>query len=377
MPMPQPSSSSRESKPVADGVWVTKRTLTLPYGTLATLHSGVSEVHLRSNVLTGEQRACKQVSLLGREDTVAYNEALLLKGIDHPNVVKVFDVAEVAGSDPALQLLEILMPYYTSGSVMDAMVRRGERFSVGAARDVAVKALRGFACLHDEHRILHRDPKPANLFLAGDETVVKVGDFGEAVMMDDAGTADPLLSPQFWTPPESFRGGRYTVASEIFGMGMSLFELLSGPLPYDDYAREDLGRRLARGWRPVKDDHLRFAPQVPEALRLVVRKAIQIKPQRRYRSAEEMLRALLAARFVDWRWSEGSGDKITWQGECRGRSYRVVARALRGGRWRARPEQLYPSGWRGLYGALAGEDVDPVEAARAAFSQIERHLAND
>lgn len=362
---------------MADGVWVTSGTLTLPYGTLATLHASGSEVHLRSNLLTGEQRVCKQVSLLGREDTLAYNEVLLLKGIDHTNVVKVFDVAEVAGADPALQLLEIIMPYYSSGSVMDAMVRDGERFSVGRARDVAAKALRGFACLHDEHRILHRDPKPANLFLSSDETIVKVGDFGEAMLMDDAGSADPLVSPQFWTPPESFTGGRYTVASEIFGMGMSLFELLSGPLPYDDYTHDILGRRLARGWRPVKDDDLRFAPQVPETLRQVFRKAVQVDPRRRYGSAEEMLRALLAARIVDWRSPDVSEDMLTWQGEGRGRSYRVVVRALRGGRWRARPEQRYPTGWRGLYGATVGEDVDPLVAARTAFSQIERHVAND
>jgi hypothetical protein len=69
-------------------------TLTLPYGTLATPHSHGSEVHLRSNVVTGEERVCKQISLLGREDTVTYNEVLLLKGIDHRNVAKIFEDVE-------------------------------------------------------------------------------------------------------------------------------------------------------------------------------------------------------------------------------------------------------------------------------------------
>lgn len=357
-----------------DGAWVTQGTLTLPYGTLATLHAGQSEVHLKRNILSGEQRVFKRVSLLGREDTLAFNEVVLLQGIDHPNVARVFDVVEIAGSDPALRLVEIMMPYYPSGSVLDAM-HRGVRYSAGEARDIAVHALRGLGCLHDRHRILHRDPKPANLFLAGEGSLVKVGDFGEAVRMDDAGGCDPLISPQCWTPPESFTGGRYGVASDLYGMGMALAELLSGPFPYDNYDRERLAIRLAGGKCGVRPRDMAFAAHVPDALRRIVRKATRPEPHDRYQSADAMVRDLLAASFVDWGWPVFREVDMVWTGSSMGKTFRVTARPIRGKGWRARAQRLYAGGWQRFQGSTDVDAPEPLAAAAAAFSQIDMHLS--
>lgn len=358
-----------------DGHLVQEETLTLPYAVLRTLHNGGSEVRVYTNLLTQTRQVGKRVSLLGREDTVAVHEATLLREIDHPNIAKVFDVATVGGKDPVLRVVEIVMPYYQQGSVLDAMVKQGLRFRVGHARDLAVRALRGLDHLHEERRILHRDVKPANLFLASEASAVKIGDFGEAIRMDEEGSAEPLLSPQFWTPPETFCGSRYTVSSELYSMGMSLHEMLSGPFPYDEYLVDHIARRLGQRRHAVAPRHLRFQPHVPEELRRVVRRATHRDPSRRYQAAHEMLTDLLHARFVDWDWPELSRETSQWTGIWRGQALRVVARPVRGKGWRARCERLYDGGWRKLPGSPEPSGSDAVAAAATAFDHVDRHVA--
>jgi serine/threonine protein kinase len=353
--------------------WVHQGTLTLPYGTVQTLHSASSEVHLYSNLYTQTWRVGKRISLLGREDNIAVREAVFLSQMDHRNIAKVFDVAEPAGLDPVLRLVEILMPYYEDGSLYDAMAKRGVRYTPEAARKLGIRALRGLAYLHDERRVLHRDVKPGNLFISSDGSLVKVGDFGEAMAMDESGECDPLLSPQFWSAPETFSGHRHSVASEIYSVGMSLRELLSGPLPYDDYSREDLARNLAAGRHSVRARDLAFQPHIPECLRRVARKSTNRDPRNRYGSADEMIAALVRARFIDWQWPEADGEDVVWLGAAEGTSFRVVARQVRGRGWRARGERRYPTGWRK---AAQVSDVDGASAAVAAaavFSAIEQH----
>lgn len=314
-----------------EGVWVQAGTLTLPYDTLRTLHTGVSEVRLLSSVVTNLKQVGKRVSLLGRENTLAANEVSFLREIDHANVAKVFDIAEVAGSDPLLAEFEIIMPYYENGSLLDCLVR-GERFSIGEARDITVKALRGLAHLHDRHRILHRDVKPANLFRSDDDSLVKIGDFGEAMRMSEDANCEPLLSPQFWTSPETFRGMRYTAASDLYSLGLSFFELLSGPFPYDDYTLDRLATRLKKGHRGSAAPFAVRAPRasLPQAHRQ------QVDPDRAKRAVPV----------------GGSDDRRpTWRSLCR------LEVAARRGRFahldgcvarRGLPGRGSPCAWKGL-----------------------------
>jgi serine/threonine protein kinase len=196
---------------------VTEDTLTLPYGVLQTLHNGASEVRLYRDLVTQQPQIGKRVSLLGREDNLIH-EAAFLSEASHRNIAEMYAVAEPSGQDGILEMIEIMMPYYEKGSVFDALVKRGERLAIEEVRVIMMRALRGLEYLHEECRVLHRDIKPANLFLATDDSVVKVGDFGEAMRMETDEACAPLLSPQFWTPPESFGGVRYMVSSEIYSM---------------------------------------------------------------------------------------------------------------------------------------------------------------
>lgn len=353
-------------------LFVSEGTLTLPYGVLRTLHYGGGEVRLYRNVITQSLHVGKRISLLGREGTLAAREATLLRDIEHDNVADIYDVAEVAGTDNALAIIEMTMPYYERGSIFDALAR-GERFGSGEGRDIALRALRGLSHLHDAHGILHRDIKTPNLFLTTDKKLVKVGDLGEAVRMDAGGEAAALLSVQFWAPPETFVGVPHTVRSDIYSMGMSLAEILSGPFPYDDYGVERLAQRLEQGWMAVLPRDLAFQPHVSDALRRIVRKAIQRDPDARYPSASAMINALARAGFIDWQWPAIGDQSTEWLGRWRGDDYRVLGRTLRSGNWRVQTERRYPSGWRRL-GQFTADGPDLSAAAETVFRQIDRHL---
>lgn len=358
-----------------DPIWQPRHTLTLPYGTLQTLHQGVSEVCVRENLYTQERRVFKKVSLLGREGTLAVTEANILLRIDHPNIAKIFDVAEPTDEDAALQLVEIVMPYYEAGSVFDAL-HAGTRFSVGRARDLAVKALRGLSHLHQAKKVLHRDVKPANLFLSDDNTLIKVGDFGEATPMDANGEGPPLPSPQFWSAPECFTGSNHTVASEVYSIGMSLAEMLSGPFPYESYAREELGERLANGKPALPPRHLVPAVHIPSSVRRIVTKATRLDPADRYKSADAMRDALLNADLVDWSFPSVDNSFTEWSGkDMHGSEYRITAKKMtRNGGWRARGERRYPSGWRRLPQVPDVDGPSEDDAARPIFAAIDRVL---
>jgi len=353
-------------------VLVSEGTLTLPYGVVRTLHYGGGEVRLYRNLVTQTRQVGKRISRLGREGTLAANEASLLRSIDHANVAEIYDVAEVAGTDPTLAIIEMTMPFYKRGSLFDAQAR-DERFGVLEARDLAFRALRGLAHLHDVHSVLHRDIKSPNLFLAQDASLIKVGDLGEAVRADLDGAGDPLLSPGFWAPPETFRGHRHTVRSEIYSMGVVLGEMLSGPIPYDEYDVETVASRLEKGKCAFLPRHQEFAPHVPDSLRRIVRRARAEDPDRRFPSATEMISSLSRAKFVAWNWPQISANTVEYLGTWSGRLYRVRGRLMRDQNWRFETASRHPSGWRRVHALSADGPTWPV-AAEQVFRQIDKVL---
>lgn len=307
--------------------------LVLPYESLRTLHLGGSEVRLYRNNVTGADQVGKRLGALGHEEAVAVQEATLLQQIRHRNIVPVLDVAEVTEFDPALKVIELIMPFYERGSVCDALLR-GERFSVGAACQLLQGALAGIGELHERWAILHRDVKSPNVFLADDGSLLKVGDLGVAVPMDDHGRAEALQSAQLYSPPETFTHRIVDRRSDLYSLGLVFFELLNGPLPYEAYSRTDMERRLFRGRPAPVPRHLVHGPHVPKRLRAIVSKATAVVPGQRFSSAHEMSAAVAAAPLVDWSQVTVEDDLRAWEGSSavrRDRMFRVEARLRRKG----------------------------------------------
>ena len=309
--------------------------LVLPYDSLRTIYEGASDVRLYRNNISGALQVGKRIDVLGLEETVAFREATLLQQIDHPNIVKVQDVARVEGYDKPLDVIEIVMPYFERGSVCDALAR-GHRFSVGGAARHMQKGLAGLGELHECHRLLHRDVKSPNVFLADDGSLLKVGDLGISIEMEDDGSAEAYNSPQLYMAPEAFTTHRCDRRSDLYSAGLLFFEMLNGPLPYNSYTIDAIVQRLEKGRAAPRSTDLALGPYVPRRLRMVVRKAMKTKPEERFTAAWEMSQAIAGADFVDWTCVHDDLDLRIWEGVStayRDRFFRVEAKRHRRGGW--------------------------------------------
>ena len=332
------------------------RTLTLPFASMKTIYEGCSEVRLYRDEITGQLQVGKRIDTLGIDKAVAVREAQLLTTINHPNLVPVIVVARVGRDetdDPLIEMIEMIMPYYSRGSVCDAMLA-GDRFSLGEARRLAIESLRGAAELNERHGIIHRDHKSPNVLL-DDDGHARIGDLGIAVPMESDGTAEAYPSAQLFSPPETFVTGRASRASEIYQLGLVAFELVNGPLPYDENPIDEFVKRLEKGRRGPRPRDLAFGPHVPRRMRSVINKAIQVDPSGRYQTAAEMIDALRRVRMIDWKQTVDDPDRKVWEGasvQRRDRRYRVEAAEKRKGGWvlsgsqhvtrwqRIRPDQI-------------------------------------
>ncbi len=324
------------------------RELAPPYETLRTLYKGTSEVRLYRNNVTGAYRVGKRVDLLGVEEAVAVNEATTLEAIDHPNVVPIHDVFKVSGYPPPMNVVEIVMPFFPRGSIWDAF-ERGEGFSLLEACQAAQAALLGLQHLHEVHGIVHRDVKSGNLILAEDGSFVKVGDLGVAARMDKLGTVPAFEAAHPYIAPETYTKGTLRRSADIFGMGLVLFEMASGPLPYAEYSVDGLASRLEKGRPGPRPRDLRHEPHVPKRLRGIVNKAIKVDPASRFATAHEMGSALGQVRMINWRVLERQADSAVWEGtsvQRPDRRFRVSAtRSKRLGAWKISGLQRVKS-WR-------------------------------
>jgi eukaryotic-like serine/threonine-protein kinase len=176
----------------------------------------------------------------------------------------------------------------------------GDHTSPGALlpfRDVAAIG----ACIADAlahaHRqgVIHRDVKPANVLVDLAAGAVKVTDFGIALVTDAARTRTGLMlgTPSYMSP-EQMMGGRIDGRSDLYALGVVLFQLLTGALPH---ASESMARLMQAIVNQPAPDVRSLRPDVPEALALIVGRALAKSPQHRQADAAELAAAL---RAVNW-----------------------------------------------------------------------------
>ena len=224
-------------------------------------------------------------------------EARAASALDHPAIATVHAIEETPAGD-----LYIVMAYY-EGETVAARVHRSGAVRVGQALDLAIQAGEGLARAHDQG-IVHRDVKPANLMITG-EGRVKVLDFGlakvEDVSLTDAGTT--VGTPAYMSP-EQARGGTIDYRSDIWSLGVVLYELLTGRLPFPADTRERVVDAILHG-RPAPPSAL--AP-VPPELEAVVLRALSRDPADRQRSMAALVEELKAVR--DGRLGESSADTL-------------------------------------------------------------------
>jgi serine/threonine protein kinase len=215
-------------------------------------------------------------------------EALAAAKLVHPNIVQVYD----SGRDPETGRHHIVMEYVAGRTVAD-LLRAHEHLSVDQAVDIAVQACNGLDYAH-RHGVIHRDVKPGNLLLNGDG-VMKLADFGIAKAAEDSRITQlgSVLGTAAYLSPERARGEEALPGSDLYSLGVVLYQMLSGQLPYVSGSLTELALRQQEGNPPPLGD---LNPEVGPALERVVHLSLASDQRDRYASAPEMRDALEAAR---------------------------------------------------------------------------------
>jgi serine/threonine-protein kinase len=285
---------------------------------------GMGEVYRADDLKLGQAVALKFLPPALAEDPVRrerfFAEVRITRQVSHPNICRVYDIAEL--EDPSSkQPRYFLTMEYIDGEDLASLLQRIGYLSNDKANDIARQLVAGLAAAHDRG-VLHRDLKPANIMLDG-QGRVRITDFGLAVAMHDEAAADVSGTPAYMAP-EQLAGKGATVRSEIYALGLVLYELYTGRRLFTATTLPEI-RDAKEHAAPVPPSELRDGMD-PAVDRLIVR-CIASDPRLRPASASQLAAALpggdpLAAAIAAG--ETPSPEMVAAAGETDGLSVRAV-----------------------------------------------------
>jgi len=252
---------------------------------------GSSQVYLARDQALNRDVALKVLDPAAAADgnlrRMFVKEARALAQLSHPNVVAVYDVGEVDDSP------FIVMEYLPGGSMKQRIEQAGP-LKTGDAVRIAIEVANGLAFAHSKG-IIHADLKPANILFDANDAA-KICDFGIARAPQEDADTPQLYATAMYVAPERVEGKSATVQSDIYGLGLVLYEGLVGKPPFTSTNAAVLLRdHVVR--QPVPPSHLR--PSLPREIDSVVLKALAKQPNLRYQKASEFATALQHIENVD------------------------------------------------------------------------------
>lgn len=252
---------------------------------------GMATVYRASDLRTGHDVAVKFLREEFRNDpeflTRFSREATAASKMNHHNIVNLLDVG-YSGETPYLVM------DYVGGKTLKEIIRERTRLPVSISCQIAIRILSALQHAHAAG-IIHRDIKPQNI-LVDQMGYVKVADFGIARLVG-AGTAvldgrDAVMGTVHYFSPEQASGETATAASDLYSVGIVLYEMLSGRVPFEGESAVAVAmQHLKTKARPLRE----VAPDTTPAVEAVVHKALEKDPRARYRTALEMAQALKLA----------------------------------------------------------------------------------
>jgi eukaryotic-like serine/threonine-protein kinase len=246
---------------------------------------GMADVYLAKDELLGRQVAVKILHQRFVEDQEFVErfrrEASSAASLSHPNVVAIFDRGEWNGT-------YYIAMEYLPGRSLKTVVREHGPFDPPVAIDIVIQILHAARFAH-RRGIIHRDLKPHNVIL-DDEGRAKVTDFGIA----RAGASDMTLTGSImgtaqYLSPEQAQGQPVSAATDLYAIGIVLYELLTGKIPFDGETAVSIALKQVSAEPPVPSS---INPTVPPSLDAVVRRALSKNPADRFVNAEEFIAAL-------------------------------------------------------------------------------------
>ena len=205
-------------------------------------------------------------------------EALSASSLSNPNIVEVYDVGEDNGE------YYIVMEYVEGKHLKNLLKKRG-KLTVPEVIDIVLQITNGLSVAHDSY-IIHRDIKPQNILIL-DNGLIKITDFGIAVAMNatQLTQTNSVMGSVHYLPPEQASGKGATLQSDIYSIGILMYELLTGKLPFKgDNAVEIALKHLKEPMPSIRDE----IPDIPQSVENIILKATAKNPKNRYADAREM-----------------------------------------------------------------------------------------
>ena len=199
--------------------------------------------------------------------------------MSHPNIMEIY--GEGVWNNRPYLVLE-----YLKGETLLDKIEFYTKFTVKEACEIMLQLLDALSYTH-EHKIIHRDIKPQNIFYLSNGTV-KLGDFGIAKNEKEAENHGKILGSVHFLAPEVLKGGEFSIASDIYATGITFFHLVTGILPFDGSTKEVADAQIKNECpRPSS-----FVTSIPKELDEIILKAVDKNPRNRFKDAEEFKEAI-------------------------------------------------------------------------------------
>ncbi len=276
------------------------------------LPDGKGIVEVAFHEVLGRRCIQKTYEIAGREDSVAFTEPRLMDELDHPHITPIQEAQFAPQS--GRRKVTMVMRVYAGGSVRAAQTRGNHSFGVGDALGITLQMADALGYLHTVKGYVHRDVKPGNILLDADRMTAYLSDFGSAAALKGRDTVDAVRMTAVYQPPEAGATGQVGPAADIYGLGMSLYEMLNDPIAWETLDPAELDTRISSGRRALPDKVFRadaFASHVPIKVVRLVRTMIEPDPARRP-SATELARTLRSMQILGWNRTDGTGLTGTW-----------------------------------------------------------------
>ena len=242
---------------------------------------GMSDVFLAKDHSLGREVAVKILKQEFAEDRTFVAkfraEAQAAAGLEHPNIVSIYDV----GSEGSLYYIVM---EYVEGITLKTYINKKGRLTYNEALSIAIQVGRGIEAAHKKN-IIHRDIKPQNIIISR-EGKVKVMDFGIARAVTSNTVSADIMGSVHYASPEQARNGYVTFTTDIYSLGIVMYEMVTGRVPYDGETTVAIAIQHLQGEMVPPSE---YAPDLPIAVERIIQKATMKTQSRRYQTMGDML----------------------------------------------------------------------------------------
>ena len=248
---------------------------------------GMSDVYKAKDHILGRVVAIKVLKQEFSEDinfvTKFRTEAQSAAGLEHPNIVNIYDVGSESG-------LHFIVMEYIEGITLKTYVEKKGQLSFKEATSIAIQVARGIEAAHNKD-IIHRDIKPQNIMISTDGKV-KVTDFGIAKAVSSNTISSDAMGSVHYASPEQARNGFIDGRSDLYSLGIVMYEMVTGRVPFDGETT------VAVAIQHLQEEMIvptAFAVDLPISYEKIILKCTQKNPERRYQTVVDLLADLRQA----------------------------------------------------------------------------------